>query len=262
LRSTRITSFPIFPILPIDIPAVTDKISIGNKGETPMALDIDFAWYVDEKGYRLDHGRIVGNGGRKRWYRLEKYPTLYLVFAKIQQTPEGLLDFVNKFGRLTVEEAQQDKSSGRITAPDEIGDNVRKMLSSAKYIAATLELARSAGGTLPKWEGDKPPEFESHGVTIQGGIPVGTLTAWLLPNPATGAWEFRLRPHSLLNAITLQVGVALTSKAALKQCDHCGTWFEAGAGVGKRRDARFCSTECKTTFHSHKRKRSAEAEAQ
>jgi hypothetical protein len=72
-------------------------------------IDIDFEWSVDTKGYRLDHGRIVGNGGPKRRYRLKEFPTLYLIFAKIPQTPEGLLDFVNKFGRLTLDEFKDDK---------------------------------------------------------------------------------------------------------------------------------------------------------
>ena len=66
------------------------------------SLYIDFEWSRDAKGYRLEHGRIVGNGGKRLAYRpLDEFPTLYNVFAKTPQTPKGVLDFVQKFGRLT-----------------------------------------------------------------------------------------------------------------------------------------------------------------
>ena len=211
-----------------------------------MALEIDFEWTVDAKGYRLDHGRIIGNGGPKRRWRLEKFPTLYLVFAKIEQTPEGLLDFVNKFGRLTL-----DKYGERV------GDNVRSVLSDLNIISTMFEMLRGRVGNLPKWQGG-PVEYEvpKYGIKVAGGIPLkGKLTAWLMPDPTTGAWQFRLQPPTLLDAIWLQFGSALTGGAALKECAHCRRLFEAGAGVGKRRDARFCSPECKINFHSQGRSR-------
>jgi len=144
-----------------------------------MALDLDFGWSVDEKGYRLDHGRIVGNGGPKHARRLQKFPTLYQQFAKIQQTPEGLLDFVNKFGRLTL---------------DAEGDNVRAVLQHASMISMALEMERrlrGQGGRPSKWRGGRfEYDVPQLGLKVQGGIPLGRskLSAWLVPNPATGAW--------------------------------------------------------------------------
>src|ERR1700728_3091250 len=103
-----------------------------------MPIDIEFEWAVDAKGYRLERGRIVGLGGPKRQMRLKDFPALYLVFAKIQQTPEGLLDFVNRFGRLTL---------------DAEGDNVRTALRDHDMISTMLEMLRGRIGNPPKWKG-------------------------------------------------------------------------------------------------------------
>jgi hypothetical protein len=218
-------------------------------------IDIDFAWSVDTKGYRLDNGRIIGNGGSKRPYRLQEFPTLHLIFAKTPQTPEGLLRFVNRFGRLTLDEPPEG-------GEPIVGDNVKKILPDIRMISGALEILRGHLGNPPKWQGgpfeyDVPPmPGLPRGAKISGGIPLrGKLSASLVPDPSTGEWRLKLAPPTLLDAIWLQFGQALTSNANLRPCDQCGTWFEAGAGSGRRADAKFCSDECRIKFNSLKRSR-------
>jgi len=62
-------------------------------------------------------------------------------------------------------------------------------------------------------------------------------------------------PPTLLDAVWLQFGQALASNAQLRQCDHCGKWFEAGIGTGRRADAKFCSSECQIEHKSLQRSR-------
>jgi len=206
-----------------------------------MPIDVDFGLSLDTKGYDLKDGRIVGNGGPKRQMRLKEFPHLYLEFAKAQ-SPEQLLHFVGRFGRLT---------------NDDEGDNVRSLLSGTKGMSAALELMRGMIGNLPKWPTGRRFEYETPSLgKIAGGIPIrGKLTAALVPDPMTGAWQLQLSPPTLLDALWLQFGQALTSNAQLRQCDHCGKWFEAGVGTGRRADAKFCSSQCQIEHKSLERSR-------
>ena len=217
---------------------------------SPMPIDIDFEWSVDTKGYRLEGGRIVGNGGPKRQHRLRDFQKLFLIFAKIPKTPEGLLDFVSKFGRLTPDDLRDGKPI--------IGDNVRKILVDAEIISEALGVFGNRRlGNPPKWPGGPFKYDLPSGGHVSGGIPLkGKLNAWLVPNPVTGAWELQLQPPTLLDAIWLQFGQAITSNAVLRTCDHCGKWFEAGQGTGRRADAKFCSDDCRIEFNSVKRSQS------
>jgi hypothetical protein len=207
-----------------------------------MPIDIDFGLSLDTKGYDLNGGRIVGKGGSKRQMRLKEFPHLYLEFAKAQ-SPDALLNFVSRFGRLTY---------------DREGDNVRSLLQGTKIMSRVLEMMRGMIGNLPKWPSGRTFEYEvpSLGGKIVGGIPIaGKLTAALIPDPMTGTWQLQLSPPTLLDAIWLQFGQALTSNAQLRQCDHCGKWFEAGVGTGRRADAKFCSSQCQIEHKSLERSR-------
>jgi hypothetical protein len=203
-----------------------------------MSLYIDFEWSRDAKGYRLERGRIVGNGGKRLAYRpLDEFPTLYNVFAKTPQTPKGALDFVQKFGRLT---GLND------------GDDVRKVVSNIDLVSIVLSMR----GKLPKHDG--PFEYiaptAETGTVVVSGIPLrGKLSASLAPDPTTGAWKLKLEPPSLLDAIWLQLGQAITSDADLRLCIQCGNPFEAGGKSGRRADAKFCSDECRVNYNSLKR---------
>ena len=51
----------------------------------------------------IQPARVVGKGGPLRSYRpLDKFPDLFKIFVKIPRTPEGVLEFINKFGPLTL----------------------------------------------------------------------------------------------------------------------------------------------------------------
>jgi hypothetical protein len=221
-----------------------------------MPIAIDFEMSVDAKGYRLERGRIVGQGGAKRRMRLKDFPALFLIFAKVQ-TPETLLNFANKFGRLTMDNLKASIKKGQ----DEVlrGDDVRFLLGMAEAMSTVLEMARGHIGNLPRWEGGAF-EYEvpslGKGAKVTGGIPLlGKLTASLAPDPITGAWQLQLQPPSLLDAIWLQFGQALTSNAVLRLCGNCGKWFEAGAGSGRRADAMYCSDRCRVEHKSLERTR-------
>lgn len=229
-----------------------------------MSIEIDFEMRVDSKGYRLDRGRIVGNGGASTTKWLKAFRPLYPDLLKVG-TPEELRDFANLYGRLTPD-ILQDKKIIK-------GDDVSEVLRNIEIMQSLLKVLKEGNvtpGELPRWEGgqfevsldgpktrEQAPELVNQKVV--GGLPLrgrvgGSLDAWLAPNRDTGEWEFQLRPPSLLDALWLQFGQALVSKAELRSCKQCGNWFQAGAG-GVRSDAKFCTPECRGRYNSLKRSR-------
>ena len=55
------------------------------------------------KASDIQPARVVGKGGPLRPYRpLDKFPDLFKIFVKIPRTPEGVLEFISKFGPLTL----------------------------------------------------------------------------------------------------------------------------------------------------------------
>src|SRR5262249_35479431 len=67
--------------------------------------------------------------------------------------------------------------------------------------------------------------------------------------------QLRFLPSSLLDALWLQVVQELAGGATVRQCRHCGRWFETGAGTGRRLDATFCSDQHRIDYNSLRRSR-------
>jgi len=65
--------------------------------------------------------------------------------------------------------------------------------------------------------------------------------------------KLRLSPTSLLDALWLQAAQHLSKGATLRQCQHCGQWFEVGPGTARRLDAKFCTDQHRVSFNSSKR---------
>jgi hypothetical protein len=203
-------------------------------------LVIEFEWARDPKGYRLTGGsrptmqRVVrkGRGQREliRYRPLSVTDALFRIFAHMADTPQGLLKFVERYGPL--------RWDGMDPAQ---GDDVSLALSNADHIRQILEL----------WAG---PSMRSKPASGQLGAPVSLLAdiAW---DAETKALKWELRPVTLLDAIWLQLGQALARGAEIRQCRHCGDWFEAGGGLGRRADAKFCSEAHKIAYHSLNRSR-------
>jgi hypothetical protein len=202
-------------------------------------LVIEFDWVRDPKGYHLDEkGRVVRNGKGHRpedqeaCRPLSSTDTLFRIFAHMATTPEGVLEFVQRYGPLTGDGWNATK-----------GEEVRRVIPHALRMNQILE---SHAG---KW---KRPGFpEDHRET---GQPV-SLEAWVRWDRAAKEFKWSLRPNTMLDALWLQLGQWLTSGVQIRACQRCGQWFEAGRGTGRRADAKFCSEEHKIAFHSLKRSR-------
>ncbi len=173
--------------------------------------------------------RIVRRGGKLVPYRpFDKVPGLYRIFARLGTTDEELLDFVNRYGPLT--------ESGN----EDCGEEVVFALSAASAMRDILSCSVAERAAYFLWVEDK-------------GLAWSRIDVGLAFNPVTNKLQFRFTPPSLLNALWLELGQFLTSDASIRNCLHCGGWFEAGPGTGRREDAKFCSDAHRIAFNSRKR---------
>ena len=198
---------------------------------------IDFTWARDPKGYRLsDAGplrRLIRNGPNRTDVQC---PILsgeeFRIFASIATTDAGLLEFANRYGPLTWSGFDAEQ-----------GDLVHLVTMQARRMK---ELLNASSGHAPVLDGS-PAVF----------YPESTVYATVVWDPANKGLRWQFRPNTLLDALWLQFGQAVTRGAQIRACEHCGAWFEAGAGMGRRADARFCSDEHRVTYNSLKRNKGA-----
>jgi hypothetical protein len=200
-------------------------------------LVIEFDWVRDPKGYHLvDKMRVVRNGkghspeDQESIQPLSSTDTLFRIFARMATTPEGVLEFVERYGPLTWDGWDATK-----------GDLVAIVTQHARHMSQILE-SRAGKWKRPGF----PPDHRETGTP-------SSVDAWVIWDRTAKEFKWSLRPKTLLDALWLQLGQWLTLGTQIRVCQHCGAWFEAGRSSGRRADAKFCSDEHKIAFHSLKR---------
>jgi hypothetical protein len=234
-------------------------------------IRFDFQRYAE--GYALQPDSSAAKGSAPRniivpkgraplsYLPFEKFDSLYSVFAKVR-TQDELLAFVTKFGLLM----------GRS------GDSVVDMLREAQFFRDLLaakeksqkkvaecfdsQLRVRLAETYKKVNMTLPPNAE----LWQWQALVGNcadLEEWLhhlvarvelVADPKRGV-QLRITAETLIAALWWQLARKLSGEAKIRECRHCGDWFEAGTGTARRADSDFCSQEHKIHFFSLKRSR-------
>ncbi len=170
--------------------------------------------------------RIGRSRGRLEQYRpLRDHENLFGHFANVRQSPEAMLEFVGKFGPLTLEGMSKLR-----------GEDIARTLEDARIMGDILRAAERRQFSVTR---SKEPK--SVCLNIRVGEP-GSLEPLL-----------KLEPRTLLDAIWLQLDHALSGDNVVRRCIHCQTWFPAGGDSGRRKDAKFCSDEHRVLYNSLKR---------
>src|SRR6266516_7566970 len=95
----------------------------------------DFTWSRDPRGYRLSNEsgvqRICRSEVHPEAYRPFEYENVLGEFGNMRQSPEGVLDFVRKFGPLTVEGMDTSK-----------GEDVAGALQQVRLMSKVLRAAK------------------------------------------------------------------------------------------------------------------------
>ncbi len=213
-----------------------------------------FVWPVDQEGYeikrvKLDQPRGLGMereydairsmGGPLRFYRPLDEDGLWLQFANVCKTAEGVLSFVREFGQLTGStEERLDSLLGTAALIREIAER----LQASERLAATKLFASSGLPTMKEgvlWYADRPEVF-----------------------------EFRLIPLTFRDALLHQTGEAITGNRRFRRCrkEGCPNWFRLGPQSRTGERARtytarreFCSDRCRVAFARRQKKETANA---
>ena len=215
----------------------------------PLRPIIEFQNLRDPKGYRLiadgpskrsPHRRVVRNGRKEdpsEPCRPLDQADLFLIFTKRATTADGVLAFIEQYGPLALDPNCPEK-----------GDDVTSVMSQAHAMLMLLGFFNE--------EPSRPPAARLRGRWVGPAVNISAAVVW---DPLSKALEWRFTPFSLLDGLWLQFGQALTRGTRLRSecrsCEHCGSWVEAGAGTGRRLDAKFCSDEHRIAFNSLKRSR-------
>ena len=214
-------------------------------------ISIELDWPRDPKGYRLAETgypkelRIARNGKEKSlpsFQPLASTDSLFEIFANIATSPEGALDFVQRYGPLTWDGWDSGDQVYLVTSQAErMREILRAWAGKKKHLRMPRRSPKSFGLPIRVHPEDTGPS--------------SSLEARVVWDPFGKTLKWELRPRTLLDGLWLQLEQALTSGVQIQQCEHCGSWFEAGRGTGRRLDSKFCSDEHRIAFNSLKRSR-------
>jgi hypothetical protein len=173
---------------------------------------------------------VYREGGTLSLYRpLDLLSSIYAEFSKVRSA-DDVLYFIERFGPLT--------RDGLDISKGELVDGVLAHSDAMRDLFIVLSGDRARRAKL---------------IADLRTSPFAELDITLELDPASEDLKLRLCPTSLLDAIWLQAAQELSSGAAVRQCQHCGDWFETGPQTGRRSDAKFCSDEHRIVFNSLKR---------
>jgi hypothetical protein len=219
---------------------------------------IDFEWWKDPAGYRLigkqqpanlvgeltsdelrssflarDWGspaRIVPKSGKRKSFRpLKKPKDLFNAFKGIT-TDQDVLQFIQRFGPLTKDGLETDR-----------GELVKTVKLHLRAFWDWIKHDRSSDRKNVAPLREQVEKFSRLKTTLT----VDEL----------GGLHLRIVPSDLLSALWLHLAKMLSGDKKLVACQHCGTFFHAGVGTGRRLDAKFCSKEHQIQYNSLQRSR-------
>jgi hypothetical protein len=204
---------------------------------------------------------LVQRSNQLEPYRpLEEQTALFLTFASTEPTPEGVLHFANRYGRLGKGvETQVDPQPG-VPSGEVQPENVCEPLS------AWYDRIREFSSWYDLWATRKKGKLVGMGVHHYLAHQFREATKGLLE--ARIVWDEKQQrplpkivPLSLLGAMCLQLAHAVGEDKEYQQCSHCKKWFELAPGLN-RADRQFCSDSCRVMAYRARQHRARQLAAE
>ena len=210
-------------------------MSIGNKAlRSPRPRDLvalqEFTWGVWVGGY--EWARSVGPEGlpgvvlRPEAMQLERvevrvHPGLFVDFAQVRPTRQGILEFVYLNGLLGLS--------------DERGEPQAVWRHHIGRMKQAVELARS-----------KRPQARPRAAEIANDMLREHVDYQLMPDADTGVLRPRCVPRCLLGAMWLQFACTVDTAARFEPCAVCGKTMLVAPWLpgGRRGQSKYCSNAC------------------
>jgi hypothetical protein len=283
-----------------------------RKQASEVRQPFQFSWEVPEGGYRCELGSAIDapRGAKpelmlvepapmgvsrvvRRYQPLNEETGLFREFAQIKETPEGVIDFANKYGALGGDKLPQRVRIPKIDAkgqPHYEGEPITAWHEEIVSMRRLLQLWDDPIGkreitfrtrTTPEPE-NIWAEWSSGSEIVVSGIfdpdtyerfkdkPAGVaesylrtkVNAKLQEHPSTGKLMYErtdrlglfIVPDSLISALWLQFAFAIDGARKYRSCMNCKKWFEVGGSV-RRADARMCGNNCRAAFAYSKKKK-------
>ena len=161
---------------------------------------------------------------------LEQYPALFREFADTETSPEGVLQFVKKYGHTETYSYHDYTQDGR----------------HLYYLYAAIEDMREA---IQIWERGDLKELVRYMVIP----PELTIKFRIIPGREKPALV--IEPKTLLDGMWIQFAQAVTGDTNLQKCSVCPTWFVYGSGTGRRSSSLYCSERCRKAAYEQRKQR-------
>jgi hypothetical protein len=167
------------------------------------------------------------------YFPLRSYsgPFLLSQLARVR-TEQDALEFVNQYGPL-------------LGIGCEWGE----------YANVAIEFARKVRALLTAHHADDDRAIRrelGNGWTLP--VMGHAIAAHLVFDQASAKPRLKFTANHLYDVLWLQLAEVLSGGVTVRECLHCGLWFEAGPGTDLRADSKFCSDKHKTAFHNAQRK--------
>jgi hypothetical protein len=181
----------------------------------------------------------------ERFDLFESAPGMFLEFAHTPRTPDGVKAFADRFGGLTdgMEPEQVDLWYRPIA-------QMRRAVAAWDEAKSTANLGKVIRIIRRRARGRILAEF------VQGeeGIAANIL---LKKDLARKSARLCIRPAGRLDALWIQLTLAIDGNQNLRPCAECHSWFPIESG-GARSDKEYCSDACRMrAYRRRKTKRGA-----
>jgi hypothetical protein len=239
----------------------------------------DYEWLDTPLG--LDLAAVRGAKTRKYRPLARSSSGLFCEFSVVEPTPEAILGFARRFGRLgyPVQRMPLLLGGARVDPdaflPSGIAQRGMKALGGTESFVEPFECAPDDGESIAwswksqitlmaefvRWlrDGSLPSNVEtvltrdaaneldtmSHCMRVNSLL-AATIAPRLTPIGKERLFRFRFEPRSLLGAMWLQAAQAAAEGMTFRQCDSCGRPIAIARTTGARSDSKFCSDACKS----------------
>jgi hypothetical protein len=241
--------------------------------EGVFAVEIRTLWSDLNRPPRAPEPLLAQRTSEVESYRpLEEETGLFLTFAATDSTPEGVLQFAQRYGRLG-RGVEMSFHPARSSPPGAIqpGEDCEPLsrwyshIGQLSNLCRLWDMARKGNHkALLAWSQKiawRPIDPATHTVTMEPERDPAAFAYLFLADQFSFAMKGLLEPRivwdksmsrpvpkivpvSLLGSLYLQFAYAVGEDKHYQQCSHCKKWFELAPGLN-RADRLFCSDSCR-----------------
>ncbi len=187
---------------------------------------------------------------------MEDYPALFQEFANVEMTPDGVVEFANKYGTpagdrnvIALREfGLRDRKLVEGFDPEAVRRRIRTMHEGNRLgvIYAQIQDMRNAVERYERRDMD----------AIAHAWPIASTRLQLDFVPGRDAPSLFFEPETLNEAMWIQYAHWVTGHMKIQKCVQCPAWFAHGVGTGRRKSAIYCSDRCRKAAHEKRRRAS------